>query len=49
MAQERQDFRLEVPDQVYKRLVRMLINSVMQEKKAVMYNKAGKQKLQDKK
>jgi len=48
MAQERQDFRLEVPDQVYKRLVRMLINSVIQEKKALVYNKAGKQKIQEK-
>ena len=36
----RENLRLEVPDQVYKRLVRMLIQSVLQEEKPRTSNKS---------
>lgn len=38
---EEKGFRLEVPDRVYRRLVRMLISSVMQEKNVAARKSVG--------
>lgn len=38
---EEKGFRLEVPDRVYRRLVRMLISSVMQEKHVAARKSVG--------
>lgn len=48
---EQQGLKLEVPDQVYERLVRLLVKRVLEEEKmeqALRYNKTGVRKLEGK-